>query len=125
MNAYPSFFSDIPTCTNLIEHDVDVGDARSIAQWFYRVNCEKQKILDSEVDYMLETGFAMPSTSSWLSPCLLVNKPDSTFRPCTDFREINAVTKSFPLPRMEDCVDQVGSATYVSKFDLLKGRDGK
>lgn len=50
-------------------------------------------------------------------------KPDRTFRPCTDFRKVNAVTKpdSFPLPRMEDCVDQVGAAKFVSKFDLLKG----
>lgn len=28
---------------------------------------------------------------------------------------------SFPLPHIEDCVDQVGSARYASKFDLLKG----
>ena len=36
---------------------------------------------------------------------------------------MNNVTKpdSFPLPRMEDCIDQVGSAKFVSKFDLLKG----
>ena len=27
----------------------------------------------------------------------------------------------FHLPRIEDCVDQVGSARFVSKFDLLKG----
>ncbi|TWW65065.1 Retrovirus-related Pol polyprotein from transposon 17.6 [Takifugu flavidus] len=44
-------------------------------------------------------------------------------RPCTDFRKVNGVTKPdvFPLPQMEDCIDQVGSAKYVSKFDLLKG----
>lgn len=42
---------------------------------------------------------------------------------CTDFRRVNSVTKpdSFPLPRMDDCIDQVGSAKFVSKFDLLKG----
>lgn len=27
----------------------------------------------------------------------------------------------FPLPRMENCIDQMGSAFYVGKFDLLKG----
>ncbi len=45
----------------------------------------------------------------------------SPFR--TDFRKVNSVTKPdlFPLPRMEDCVDQVGSVKFVSKFDLLKG----
>ena len=123
IQAYPGLFSDTPICTNLIEHDVEVGDAKPIAQRFYRVSPEKRQILDSEVDYMLENGLAVPSTSSWSSPCLLVSKPDSTFRPCTDFRKINAVTKpdSFPLPRIDDCVDQVGSAKYVSKFDLLKG----
>lgn len=42
---------------------------------------------------------------------------------CTDLRKMNSVTKadSFPLPRMDDCIDQVGSAKFVSKFDLLKG----
>ncbi len=42
---------------------------------------------------------------------------------CTDYRRVNVLTRpdSYPLPRMEDCVDQVGSAKFVSKFDLLKG----
>lgn len=41
----------------------------------------------------------------------------------SDYRKVNNVTKAdlYPLPRMEDCIDQVGSAKYVSKFDLLKG----
>lgn len=123
IQSYPSLFSDTPTCTNLIEHDVDVGDAWPIAQRFYRVSPEKRKILDTEVKYMVDNGIAEPCSSSWASPCLLVCKPDSTYRPCTDFRKVNAVTKPdlFPLPRMEDCVDQVGAAKYVSKFDLLKG----
>ncbi len=36
---------------------------------------------------------------------------------------MNAVTKpdSFPLPLMEDCIDKVGSARFVTKLDLLKG----
>lgn len=39
------------------------------------------------------------------------------------FQKVNAVTKpdSFTLPRMEDCLDRVGSAQYVTKLDLLKG----
>ena len=72
---------------------------------------------------MLEHGLAVPSGSSWASPCLLVTKPAHTFRPCTDFRKVNKITKpdSFPLPQVDDCVDQVGSEKFVSKFDLLKG----
>lgn len=68
---------------------------------------------------MLENGIAVPSRSSWASPCLLVSKPDRTFRSCTYFCKVNAITKpdSFPLPRMEVCMDQVGSAK-LNKFDL-------
>ena len=72
---------------------------------------------------MTEHGIAEPSYSAWSSPCILVPKPDGTYRFCTDYRKVNSLTKvdSFPLPRMDDCVDRVGAAKYVSKLDLLKG----
>ena len=42
---------------------------------------------------------------------------------CTDYRKVNSVTKtdSFPIPRIDDCIDKVGNFKYVTKFDLLKG----
>ena len=42
---------------------------------------------------------------------------------CTDYRKVNSVTKpdSFPIPRIDDCIDKVGNSKYVTKFDLLKG----
>jgi hypothetical protein len=64
---------------------------------------------------LLQNDMAKPSNSSWSSSCILVPKPDG--------RRVNAVTKSdsFPLPRLDDCIDRIGSAAYVSKLDLLKG----
>lgn len=123
IRRFPGLFGDIPTCTHLVEHDIEVGDCKPIKQRFYRVHPEKRKYLDAEVKYMLDNGIAQPSSSSWASPCLLVPKSDNTPRFCSNFRKVNHVTKpdSFPIPRVEDCVDQVGSAKYVSKFDLLKG----
>lgn len=123
IEGFPQLFGDVPSCTSWIEHDIDVGDASPIRQRFYRLSPDKRKALDSEVSYMVEHGIAAPSSSSWASPCVLVPKSDGSPRFCTDMRKVNAVTKSdsFPLPRMEDCVDLVGSAKFVSKFDLLKG----
>ena len=42
---------------------------------------------------------------------------------CTDFRKVNDKTKSdsFPIPRITDCIDQIGNAKFVSTFDMLKG----
>lgn len=52
-----------------------------------------------------------------------VPNPDKTYRFCTDFRKVNSVTKAdtFPIPRIDDCIDKIGSAKFVSKCDLLKG----
>ncbi|KAL1248722.1 hypothetical protein QQF64_022040, partial [Cirrhinus molitorella] len=112
INCYVSLFGDVPSRTHWLEHDIDVGDAEPIRQHFYRVSPNKLLHLKAEVQYMLDNEIAQPSFSSWSSPCLLVNKSDGTYRFCTDYRKINKVTKpdSFPLPRIEDCVDRVGNA---------------
>ncbi|XP_042559700.1 uncharacterized protein LOC116219171 [Clupea harengus] len=123
INAFPSLFADVPSCTTVVEHDIDVGSAMPIKQHPYRVNPTKRAILGQEVDYLLKHDLAEPSFSPWSSPCILVGKPDGTYRFCTDYRKLNSVTKPdcFPLPRVDDCVDRVGAARYVSKFNLLKG----
>ena len=61
---------------------------------------------------MLDKDIIEPSQSSWASPCVLVPKPDGSIRYCTDYRKVNVLCKtdSFPIPRMEDCIDQNGNA---------------
>jgi hypothetical protein len=116
-------FPDVPPQTDVIYHDVDVGDATPIKQHPYRLNPMKMEIMDKEIDYMLENNIIEPSTSEWSSPCILIPKPDGSFRFCTDFRKVNNVTKTdtYPIPRIEDCIDKIGKAKYISKFDMLKG----
>jgi len=123
IDEFSDIFPDVPNQTNVIEHDVDVGESRPIKQHAYRVSPQKQDLIRKEVKYMIENNIIQPSYSNWSSPCLLVPKPDGGVRFCTDFRKVNAVTKSdvFPIPRIDDCIDQIGNANYVSKFDLLKG----
>ncbi len=122
-SKFSSILGDVPTLTNVLQHDINVGDAQPIKQHPYRVNFIKRAVMKKEVQYLLEKDLASPSVSSWSSPCLLVQKSDGTARFCTDYRHVNAVTvpDCFPMPRMEDCVDSVGSARFVSKLDLLKG----
>ncbi len=109
--------------THVIKHDIDVGSHVPVKQNAYRVNPVKRALMKQETQYLLEHNLAVPSASPWCSPCLLVPKPDGTSRFCTDYRKVNALTKadSFPLPRMEDCVDRVGNAKFVTKLDLLQG----
>ena len=114
----------IPSRTDKIYHDVDtIEGSKPVKQHPYRMNPVKQQYLREEVQYLLDNDFIEPSQSEWSSPCILVPKPDGTFRMCTDYRKVNSVTKTdtFPIPRIDDCIDNIGHAKYVTKFDLLKG----
>ena len=120
---YEHLFPDIPTRPDQIYHDVDIEGSKLIKQHPYRMNPMKLQYLREEVQYLLDNDFIEPSQSDWSSPCILVPKPDGTFRMCTDYRKVNSVTKtdSFTVPRIYDCIDNIGQAKYVTKFDLLEG----
>ena len=123
IHEYEHLFPDITTRTDKIYHDVIVEDSKPIKQHPYRMNPLKQKYLQDEVKYLLENDFIEPSQSNYSSPCILVPKSNGTYRMCTDYRKVNSVTKthSFPIPRIDDCIDKVGNSKYFTKFDLLKG----
>ena len=120
---HSDIFPDVPSRTTSMYHDVDVGNAEPVKQYPYRVNPQKRAYLRQEVKYMLDNDLIEASQRPWSSPYILVPKPDKSYRFCTEFCKVNAVTKadSYPLPRIEDCIDRVGHSRYVSKFDLLKG----
>ena len=97
---FKHLFPDVPTRTDQIYHDVDVENADPVKQHPYRLNPSKQKYLKEEIQYLLEKDFIEPSNSSWSSPCILVPKPDGSYRMCTNYRKVNSVTKTntFPIP---------------------------
>ena len=89
---YCDLFPDVPNKTSVAFHDVDVGECTPIKQHSYRVNPVKLEHMRNEVDYMLQNGIIEKSSSAWSSPCILVPKPDGSYRFCTDFRKVNALT---------------------------------
>ncbi|XP_068203542.1 uncharacterized protein [Palaemon carinicauda] len=62
-------------------------------------------------------------SSSWSSPIVVVAKENGQSRLCIDYRKVNKATKadSFPIPRVDDCIDKVGNSKFITKIDLLKG----
>ena len=123
IESFPSVVRDAPGRTNLVTHDVDVGESDPIKQHPYRLNPAKTQIVKSQVEYLLQHHLVKPSHSPWSSPVVLVPKSDNDFRLCFDYRKLNQVTKTdtYPLPRVEDCIDKIGNAKYLTKIDLMKG----
>ena len=72
---------------------------------------------------MQEANVIQPSKSPWASPVVLVRKKDGTLRFCVDYRKLNELTKAdtFPLPKIDDLLDQLGKSKYFSTLDLKSG----
>ena len=72
---------------------------------------------------MLELGVIEPSTSEWAAPVVFASKKDGSLRFCVDYRRLNAVTvrDSYPIPRMDECIDSLGGAQVFSTLDCNSG----
>ena len=72
---------------------------------------------------MESQGIIRCSKSSWSSPLHMVEKSDVSWRPCSDFRRLNLVTKQdmYLPPHMEDLLAQLAGKKVFSNLDRRKG----
>ena len=123
LHEYSDVFSNIPSGTSVTEHKVDTGEASPIRSPPYRIPQSLLKTVNDELRQMLELGIVRPSKSPWASPVVVVPKPDGTIRFCIDYRKLNNITKmdAYPIPRMDQMLEKVAQARYISTLDITKG----
>ena len=100
---------------------VDTGDAQPLRQPPRRIPFAARQEVSKQLTMMLQTRVIQPSTSPWASTVVLVRKKDGSLRFCIDYRLLNAVTKAdvFPLPRIDDLLDQLGKSNPRSSSGIL------
>ena len=125
LNKYQELFdvSKPSTINTSIHHTIQTGNHFPIYHHPRRTSNQIREIIQQETKKMLEEGIIRPSVSPWSSPVVIVRKKDGTPRFCIDYRKINNITQKdvYPLPRIEDIVDQLSGSTWFTKFDLKNG----
>ncbi|KAL4296046.1 hypothetical protein GQ457_12G011230 [Hibiscus cannabinus] len=106
------------------DHKIELVDEKAVIKVKpYRHPANQKNEIEKLIGEMLEAGIIRDSNSAFASPVVMVKKKDGSWRMCVDYRKLNQLTikDSFPMPVIEELLDELGDATYFSKLDLRSG----
>lgn len=106
-----------------IQMTITTTDTQKIYAKPRRLPFSERKIVETQVERWIEEGIAEPCSSEYASPVVVVKKKDGTPRVCVDYRAINKIISKdrYPLPLMEDVLDQLQDARVFSTLDMKNG----
>ncbi len=123
LGLFSQVLTSVPGRTELMEHTIATGSSTPIRLPPYRLPHAYKDQVQSQIEEMLSSGTIEPSSSAWSSPMVIVKKKDGSLRICVDYRRLNQLSKAdaYPMPRIDDLLDQIGQAQFISTIDLAKG----
>jgi len=107
-----------------VKHPIDLTPGAPLPNGpIYRCSVLENDEIKRQIQELLQKGHIRPSSSPCGSPIVLVQKKDGTWRLCIDYRALNKITvrNRYPIPRIDDLLDQLQGAKYFSKIDLKSG----
>lgn len=125
--AYDDIFTEptsLPPFRSNHNHKIVLKEGSDpVNQRPYRYALQQKDEIDKMVQELLKSGTVQPSSSPYASPVVLVKKKDNTWRLCVDYRKLNNMTikDRFPIPLIEDLMDELGGSKVYSKIDLRAG----
>jgi len=104
----------------MVMYNIELTEEPNFKTKCYRLSPRQRDISKKKFKKTLKLGVIVEGTSEVLSPMILVEVAGKDPRPCVDYRQLHAITKSYaePLPNIEDRLHEVAQANFISLFDL-------
>ena len=120
---YQELFDDTLGTCDISKHVIDTGDSRPIHLPRRRYSQVEEKHISEEIETLLKKGVIERSTGPWAAAVVLVKKKDGSWRFCVDYRAVNKVTvkDKYPLPRIDEALDQLGKNSIFTTLDMNSG----
>lgn len=116
------------TFTSQTKHVIRTTDEKPIYVKSFRHPPGMNMEIQAQIQKLLDNKIIRPSISPYSAPVWIVpKKPDASgkrkFRMVIDYRRLNDVTceEKYPLPRIEEILDNLGKCTYFTTLDLAQG----
>lgn len=106
------------------EHVIELEEgAKPVITMPYRHPHHFKEEIEKTIKELLSMGHIRPSSSPFASSVVLVKKKDGTIRVCIDYKALNKKTikNRYPIPRINELLDELHGAMYFSKIDLRPG----
>lgn len=90
----------------------------------FRLSLAERAETEKQVNDLLKSGRIVSSHSAYGAPVLFVAKRNTdALRMCIDYRALNQLTirNKYPMPRIDDLLDNLSGACYFSSLDLTSG----
>ncbi|XP_028173660.1 uncharacterized protein LOC114362443 [Ostrinia furnacalis] len=109
--------------TTETEMVIQLKDSDPVVYRPYRLSFSERRKVQDMIDEMVDCGIVRHSSSPYASPIVLIKKKTGDLRLCVDYRALNSKTKRdhYPLPRIDDLLDQLSGQTIFTTLDLASG----
>lgn len=114
--------------TNAVKHEIRTTDNEPVFCRSYRYPYHLKGEIQNQIQKLLDNKIIRPSISPYSSPVWIVPKKlDASgkrkWRLVIDYRKLNQKTieDKYPLPRIDEILDNLGRSIYFSTLDLAQG----
>ncbi|KAM8717987.1 hypothetical protein ACLKA7_004659 [Drosophila subpalustris] len=123
LEAELALFEGLQGVSHIAEHRIRLRDDKPLKQRYYPKNPAMQRVIDEQVNELIQAGAIEPSRSPHSAPIVLVRKKTGDWRMCIDYRQLNAhsIPDAYPVPRINHILERLRHARFISTLDLKHG----